>query len=112
MPKSTHISTLFFAVAIAAFASGCAMQEKKEEQKASAMPVNCATAEGDIRMLQSEKRNTAERVAAGVTMVVPVGLVVGVVTQTEGTKYQVTTGEYNTLLDKKIAEIQQTCRVS
>lgn len=32
MPKSTHISTLFCAVAIAAFAGGCAMQEKKEEQ--------------------------------------------------------------------------------
>ena len=112
MPKSTRLSTLVFAMGMVILTCGCAMQEKKEEQKAAAMPVNCATAEGDIRMLQSEKRNTAERVAAGVTMVVPAGLVVGLVTQTEGTKYQVTTGEYNTLLDKKIAEIQQTCRVT
>jgi hypothetical protein len=35
--------------------SGCAMTLKKEEKAAEAMPVNCATADGDIRVLQSEK---------------------------------------------------------
>jgi hypothetical protein len=102
----------FCVLGLAALASsGCAAtQEKKNEQQA-AMPVNCATAEGDIRMLQNEKADTARRIAAGVTMVVPVGLVVGVVTGTERTKYQVTTDEYNKMLDKKIAEIKQTCGV-
>jgi hypothetical protein len=45
-------------------------------------------------------------------MVVPVALVAGLVTGTEGTKHQVTTGEYNTLLDKKITETKQTCGVT
>jgi len=97
---------------LATMLGGCAEQEKKNEQKAQAMPVNCATAEGDIRVLESEKASTAQKVANGVSMVVPIGLVVGLVTSTEGTKYQVSTGEYNTMLDKKIAEIKQTCGVS
>jgi hypothetical protein len=29
----------------------------------------------------------------------------------EGTKYQVATGEYNTKIDARIAEIKQTCGV-
>ncbi len=73
------------------------------------MPVNCATAPGDLRVLQSEKASTAQMIGNGVSMVFPIGLVVGVVTSTEKTKYQVTTGEYNKMLDKKIAEIKAAC---
>jgi hypothetical protein len=97
---------------VAALVGGCAMQEKKNEQHAASMPINCATSEGDIRMLQGEEASTAQKVASGISMVVPVGLVVGLVTSTEGTKYQVTTGEYNTMLTKKIAEIKQSCGVT
>ncbi len=89
--------------------SGCAEQEKKNEAQAQAMPVNCATAPGDLRVLQSEKANTATMIGNGVSMVFPIGLVVGVVTSTEKTKYQVTTGEYNKMLDNKIAEIKAAC---
>jgi hypothetical protein len=112
MHKATHCLALMVALAVATLGAGCAMQEKKNEQHAAAMPVSCATAEGDIRMLQGEKASTAQKIGAGVSMVVPVGLVVGLVTSTEGTKYQVTTGEYNTMLDKKITEIKQTCGVT
>jgi len=75
------------------------------------MPVNCATAEGDIRVLRGEKAHVAERVAQGVTAIYPAGLVVGLLTGTEGTKIRVATGEYNKKLDAKIAEIQSTCGV-
>jgi hypothetical protein len=75
------------------------------------MPINCATAEGDIRMLRSEKVNTAKQIAAGVGAITPIGLVAGLATGTEGTKAQVATGDYNRMLDQKIAEIQQTCGV-
>jgi hypothetical protein len=109
MAKITALRFGPCALLAATLLGGCAMQEKKNEQHAAAMPVNCLTADGDIRVLQSEKVSTAEKVGAGVSMVVPIGLVVGLVTSTEGTKYQVTTGEYNVMLDKKIAEIKQTC---
>ncbi|HME40178.1 MAG TPA: hypothetical protein VKG63_14580 [Steroidobacteraceae bacterium] len=97
------------ALSLASLLSGCAMQEKKNEAAAKAMPVNCATAEGDIRVLQSEKASTAAKIGNGVSMIAPIGLVAGLVTGTEGTKYQVTTGEYNKMLDSKIAEIKSTC---
>ncbi len=45
-------------------------------------------------------------------MIAPSGLVVGVATKTEGEKYQVTAGDYNKMLDQKMAEIKQTCHIS
>jgi hypothetical protein len=88
---------------------GCAMQEKKEEAGAQTMPVNCATAPGDLRVLNSEKASTASKIGNGISMVAPIGLVAGLVTGTEKTKYQVTTGEYNRALDTKIAQIKAAC---
>jgi hypothetical protein len=87
----------------------CSMQDKKTAQQVKEMPINCATANGDLRMLEDEKKSTLQRMSSGVRMVVPVGLVAGVATGTEGTKYQVATGKYNQMLDDKIAEIKQAC---
>ena len=89
--------------------SGCAMTEKKDEAAANNMAVNCKAAPGDLRVLNSEKASTASKIGNGISMIVPIGLVAGLVTGTEGTKYQVTTGEYNKALDTKIAQIQAAC---
>jgi outer membrane murein-binding lipoprotein Lpp len=89
--------------------SGCAMTEKKDEAAANNMAVNCKSAPGDLRVLNSEKASTASKIGNGVSMVFPIGLVEGLVTGTEGTKYQVATGEYNKALDTKIAQIQAAC---
>ena len=91
--------------------SGCAMQFKEDEKKAQQQPINCATATGDIRVLQGEKAHVVQQVAMGVTSIYPAGLVLGILTGTEGTKIQVATGEYNQMIDKKIAEIKSTCGV-
>ena len=95
----------------ALLSSGCAMMFKEDEQAAEQKPINCATATGDIRVLQSEKAHVVQQVAMGVTSIYPAGLVLGILTGTEGTKIQVATGEYNKMIDKKIAEIQSTCGV-
>ena len=73
--------------------------------------MNCATAEGDIRALKSEKVHASQQMAAGVTAIVPVGLVVNVAKGTEGSQAKVATGDYNKMLDAKIAEIKQECGV-
>jgi hypothetical protein len=73
--------------------------------------INCATAEGDIRMLQNDKAHVAQQVAMGVTAIAPAGLVLGVVTGTEQTKLQVASGDYNSRIDQRIAEIKRTCRL-
>ena len=97
-------------VCLVALLSGCAYGFK-ENEKAMKQPVNCATAQGDLRTLQHEKANLAQEVAMGVTMIYPAGLVIGIVTGTEGTKYQVATGEYNKMIDARTAEIKSTCGV-
>jgi hypothetical protein len=96
-------------IGLATVVGGCAIQDKKTAQTVKEMPVNCATADGDLRMLADEKKSTMQRISSGVRMVVPIGLVAGVVTGTQRTKYQVASGTYNQMLDDKIAEIKQAC---
>ena len=75
-------------------------------------PVNCATAPGDIAMLQKEKVSAAQQAAAGVSTIAPVGAVAGFLTGTEGEKAQVTTGDYNKALDQAITRIKSTCGIA
>ena len=97
------------AVAALLLGAGCASTFKKEEKAVEHQAVNCATADGDIRVLKGEKAHVAEQIAMGVTAIYPASLVIGLLTGTEGTKIQVATGEYNKKIDAKIAEIQTTC---
>src|SRR5262245_27198825 len=90
--------------------AGCAIQEKRVEQSLT-QSINCATSEGDIRVLQSEKANVGSQIAPGVTSIAPAGIVVGLVTGTAGTKLRVATGEYNQKIDERIADIKRTCGV-
>lgn len=86
-------------------------QKKVEKSLESAGPPNRATAEGDLRVLESEKVNVAERMAAGVTAIAPAGIVIGILTGTEGTKMRVAAGKYNDAIGQRIAEIKETCGV-
>jgi hypothetical protein len=90
--------------------AACAPITQQEKQEL-AKPVNCATAEGDLRMLQSEKTNVAQQIANGVTAIVPAGAIIGIVSGTEGDKFKVATGDYNNMIDQKIAEIKQKCNI-
>jgi hypothetical protein len=102
------MSKITLVISLAIFLSACAMGQKKVEEGMKA-PINCATAEGDIRLLEHEKAHVAGQIAEGVMAIVPAMLVVGLVTGTEGTKYRVATGEYNKMIDKRIAEIKSKC---
>ena len=98
--------------ALALAAAGCAFQQKKVEQElAKPGAIDCRTAPGDVRLLQQEKANVVERIAEGVTSIYPAGLVIGVVSGTETTKLKVAIGEYNKMIDARIAEIKKTCGV-
>lgn len=99
---------VLLSLCVTASLCSCASSYKKGEQDVK-KPINCATAEADIRVLESEKVHAAQQLAAGVSAIVPVGLVAGVATGTEGAKARVATGEYNKILEEKIAEIKQTC---
>jgi len=81
----------------------------QQEKQSLAKPINCATAEGDLRVLQSEKTNVAQEIANGVTAIVPAGAVIGIISGTETDKFKVASGDYNKMIDQKIAEIKQKC---
>ena len=97
---------------IAVLVVACAAQFKQQEQVLQQPSrINCATAEGDIRILQNDKAHVAQQVVMGVTAIAPAALVLGVVTGTEQTKLQVASGDYNSMIDQRIAEIKRTCRL-
>ena len=91
--------------------AACAASKQKQVEQEMKQPINCATAEGDIRTLEHEKAHTMQQIAEGVTALVPASIVVGLVTGTEKEKLKVGTGEYNKMIDKRIAEIKETCGV-
>jgi hypothetical protein len=105
----TRIVPVFACVALV---SACALQQKQvEQQLQSPGPINCATAEGDLRVLQAEKASLAQRIAEGASAISPAGMVLGEAAGTEGTKVQVATGRYNAMIDARIAQIVQTCGI-
>ena len=90
--------------------SGCAMHQKKVMHTLeNPAPVNCATAEGDLRVLQGEKTHVAGQILEGITSLTPAGAALGILTLTETTKWKVAVGEYNKMLDKRMAEIKAEC---
>ncbi len=106
----TTVMTMVLVSCIAILVLGCAEKYKKVTQEMK-QPINCATAEGDIRMLEREKADTLDKMAEGVSAVVPVSMVVGVAAGTEGTKMKVATGDYNKMIDQRIKEIKEHCGI-
>ena len=92
--------------------SGCAMQQAQVEQNlADPGRIDCRTAYGDLRVLQSEKTDLAQRVVEGATAVYPAGAVMGILTGTEGTKISVATGDYDQMIDDRMAAIRRKCGI-
>jgi hypothetical protein len=98
------------AMALGSGLAACTASKDVQQVRAQeAAPINCATAEGDIRVLQGEKASVADRLARGVTAIVPAGAVVGIVGGQEGAKLEIASGEYNGMIDKRIAAIRARC---
>jgi uncharacterized protein YceK len=89
--------------------NGCASPISKQAKQDLATPINCGNAEADIRSLNAEKAHVSSQAAAGVKAILPISLVVNVVSGTEGDEAKIASGEYNKMIDKKIAEIKQQC---
>lgn len=73
------------ALVLVALTLGCAADQRKTEKSLDdPARVNGATAEGDIRVLQSEKAHVVGQIVDGATAVVPAGIVVGILTGHRG----------------------------
>lgn len=74
-------------------------------------PVNCATAEGDLRAIAAEKKHAQDQQLESVISVTPAGALLGLVTGTEHKRLQMLSGDYVKELDDRAAEIKSTCGV-
>ncbi len=77
MRKTSVTALVMFLVVLLV---ACAAKNQKKVEQEIKQPINCATAQGDIRVLQHEKAHVAQEAAEGVTAILPAGLVLGVVT--------------------------------
>ncbi len=91
--------------------AACAKPISKKAEQDLAAPVNCETAQADIQVLESEKARVGKMIFDGVTAIVPVGAVIGILTLTEVEKLEVGTGIYNHKITEKIAEIKKECNL-
>jgi len=93
------------------FVAGCAPPITQEAKEDLQRPVNCATAQDDIALLQSEKANVNQQMLSGVTSMIPAAAVMGLLTGRQQDREEVLTGEYNDRINQKIYEIRNTCGV-
>ena len=82
-----------------------------EAKEAMEQPIDCFTAEQDMKTLENERASVGKQVMVGVSNIIPVGAVVRLLRGqwTEGTKVAV--GEYNQRIEQKMEEISRYCGV-
>ncbi|GJQ59576.1 MAG: hypothetical protein D8M57_10355 [Candidatus Scalindua sp. AMX11] len=98
-------------ICITILVAACSGPITRQAEEDLAKPVNCVTAERDIRVLEHEKASVAKQAASGVTAITPIGAVLGILTLTEKEKLEVGSGVYNKKIDEKIAQIKRECGI-
>ena len=93
------------------FMAACVPPITREAKQDLQRPVNCATAQDDIAVLQSEKSNVNQQMLDGVTSMLPTAAVMGLLTGRQQDREEVLTGQYNDMIDEKIDAIRRTCGV-
>lgn len=91
-------------------ATGCKSISPEAEAEL-AQPTNCSTAHQDIATLEEERASVAERMLAGVRMVLPAAIVGGILQRDMRNRGKVAIGAYNDELEAKIAEIRAACGI-
>lgn len=72
-------------------------------------PVNCATAEGDIRALNAEKEYAKSHELESAAALTPAGALLGLMTGTENKKLEMLSPDYQEHIDARIEKIRTTC---
>ncbi|WP_254437905.1 hypothetical protein [Ruegeria arenilitoris] len=92
---------------ILALAAGAALAETAQKTH----PVNCATAEGDLRAIAAEKKHAQDQQLESVAALTPAGALLGLVTGTENKRLSMLAGDYVNALDERAAKIKSECGV-
>lgn len=94
---------------VAAIVAGSAGYASVEDNK---LPVNCATAEGDLRAIAAEKKHAQDQQAESVLAITPAGALLGLIAGNEQKKLKMLSGDYVKKLDERSAEIKESCGLS
>lgn len=105
MKKLTIVITAILLSTLSASAMDTA--KVKEDVK---KPIHCPTAEGDIRVLNSEKEHVQKQTVSGIFSITPIGMLTNAATdQSDAEKISIE--KYDKMLDAKIAEINKACHI-
>jgi hypothetical protein len=112
-PEELTMKWLPLTAGLALLATACAPQSDDRsmaQSGAQSGQINCATAEADIRVLESEKTHAMNQLEGGGTTIVPSGLV----TEPEFQSGDIQDGgvdatQYHEYLDDRIQQIRTTC---
>ncbi len=81
----------------------------KATAQIEAAPVNCAAAEGDLRVLAAEREHAEKTKLEGAMAVTPSGILIGLITGTQEKHYEMLTGDYIKHIDEKVSQIKAKC---
>ncbi|WP_050603501.1 hypothetical protein [Ruegeria sp. 6PALISEP08] len=103
---------VFLCGTVAAFVACFVPVDAQAASDAERHPVNCATAEGDLRAIAAEKKHAEDKQLESVAAITPAGALLGLVTGTEQKHLQMLSGDYIKQLDARAAEIKETCNLN
>jgi hypothetical protein len=95
---------------IMAFLVGCATISEEAKYEID-KPVDCSTAEYDIKILEGAKASAGKQALSGVRSILPASAVVGILSGDYKNRAEVATGQYNKDIDAKIREIKLICGI-
>lgn len=72
-------------------------------------PINCSTAEGDLRALESEKKHARKQQVENIEALIPAGALLGIAQGREKEKLQMLAGDYVRKIDQRMAQIKAQC---
>lgn len=106
MSDKRNLKIAGLAVALSVLAG---MAIAHEDGDPNAYPINCATAEGDIRALNAEKEHAQKQQALDITAITPAGALIGLIAGNENKKLEILSGDYQKQIDARIAAIHKKC---
>jgi len=107
MKKLTLALTAIFLSTVLASADDAKMTQVKTDMKKA---INCATAEADIKKLNTEKERVNKETVSGIFSITPIGLLTNAATDPSDAQ-KIDIKIYDKMIDAKIVEIKKACHI-
>ncbi|MEM8630022.1 MAG: hypothetical protein AAGF74_02180 [Pseudomonadota bacterium] len=106
-----RFKTLLQLVPLVAASSLASVASVHAQSPDATAPINCSTAEGDIRALTAEADYAKNHELSEAFALIPAGALLGILTGTEGKKLEMLSPEYQRRINERISEINEKCNL-